>query len=207
MLSQFDMQLQVDGVDKTVDVDFIMTGVGLDAGGDITFLTRMVGGERVMRRRNMGFSRATDFQQLGDLQSSTLNNDQDAPVMMLQQLNDDVGRSLKLPLSSTASAQILTIDPLKPLAGNAAGDAIEFGDTELTGDMLLRPNLASDTPSYGSTLVTHTRASGAGYARTQKARNDDIVPLFDFIAPGNHANILAGTDLNDHATEVQAALN
>lgn len=145
VLHKSHLQVTVDGVGKTVDVDFTVSGVGLDAGGDITFLTPMVGGERVMRRRWMPFERSNDFQNLGDLRSATLNNDQDAPVMMLQQLRESDALSIKLPADSTASGQLPAIQPLRPLVGNAAGDGFEFGDTTLTGDMLLRPNLAAAT--------------------------------------------------------------
>lgn len=153
VLSKFDMEVQVDGVVKTVDVDYTLTGVGLDAGGDITFLTPMVGGESVLRRRAMSYERANDFQQLGDLRSQTLNNDQDAPVMMIQQLAEVLARCLQLPADSTSSAQLPAIQALRPLLGNAAGTGFEFGDTTLTGDMLLRPNLASEDPTYGAALV------------------------------------------------------
>lgn len=148
VLSKFDMEVQVDGVTKTVDVDYTLTGVGLDAGGDITFLAPLAGGETVMRRRAMSYERANDFQQLGDLRSPTLNNDQDAPIMMIQQVADDVGRSIKLPVSSTGSGDVSNFVPLAPLVVRADGNGIEGGDTALTGDMLLRPNLAA--PDGGS---------------------------------------------------------
>lgn len=86
IITDTDLMVSVDGVAKTVDVDFTLTGVGSDTGGDVTFLTPLVGGESVVRRRNMAFQRLTDFQTLGDLRADTLNNDQDAPVLMIQQL-------------------------------------------------------------------------------------------------------------------------
>ncbi|WP_313495472.1 hypothetical protein [Pseudoxanthomonas mexicana] len=166
VLSKFDMEVQVDGVTKTVDVDYTLTGVGLDSGGDITFVTPMGGGETVMRRRAMAYERSNDFQQLGDLRSPTLNNDQDAPIMMIQQVADAVSRSLTLPPSSTASAQLTDIQALKPLVGNAAGTAFEFGDTELTGDMLLRPNLASADSGNGADLVAAPDTVAPAYLKT-----------------------------------------
>lgn len=156
VLLQSDLYVEVDGVEKVADVDFTVTGVGDDAGGDITFIVPMVGGERVIRKREMAFQRLTDFQQLGDLRSSTLNNDQDAPILMIQQVNEEVSRSVRLPAAYSAGVSLLLPAPvaLSPLVWNAAGTALENGSTTMTGDMLLRGNLAdASTPGYGARLV------------------------------------------------------
>src|SRR3546814_10413920 len=67
----------------------------------------MAGGEVVMRRRNMAYQRQTDYQHLGDFRTPTLNNDQDAPFMMLQQQAEEIGRAMKLaPDSVGISSQL-----------------------------------------------------------------------------------------------------
>lgn len=76
----------VNGVVKTVDVDYTVSNVGNNSGGDVVFTAPLSGGQEVIRKRDMPFERLTDYQHLGDLRSPTLNNDQDAPVMMIQQL-------------------------------------------------------------------------------------------------------------------------
>ena len=88
ILLESDILVQVNGDVKALGVDYTVAGAGVDSGGSITFLTPMIGGETVIRRRAMKYDRLTDFQNLGDLRSATLNNDQDAPVMMIQQLAD-----------------------------------------------------------------------------------------------------------------------
>jgi hypothetical protein len=90
VVDQGDMLVQVNGVTKAIGVDFTVSGVGIGTGGNITFLTPLAGGEKVLRKRNMIYQRTTDYQNLGDLRSPTLNNDQDAPVMMIQQLAADM---------------------------------------------------------------------------------------------------------------------
>src|SRR5690606_35138378 len=80
-----DLLVRVNGVTKSLGVHYTVDGVGQDSGGNITFLTPMAGGESVMRRRDMEFTRGTDYQNLGDLRSATLNNDQDEPILMIQQ--------------------------------------------------------------------------------------------------------------------------
>jgi len=207
VLSKFDLLVQVDGIAKVVDTDFTVTGVGLDAGGDITFLAPMSGGEKVMRRRNMAFERATDYQSLGDLRSPTLNNDQDAPVMMLQQLAESDARSVKLPADSTASGQLEEIQPLMPLIGNVDGTGFQFGDTTLTGDMALRPALADpSTPGYGASLVAFKQAGIGAFGRTVASKEAESVSVLDYIDPARHAAIAAGTDANATQEGFNAAL-
>lgn len=155
-----DLLVTVDGVAKTLNVDYTVDGVGLDAGGNVTFLAALAGGETVMRKRNMAFVRTTDFQSLGDLRSSTLNNDQDAAVLMAQQIAEQQDRALTIPPESTANGTLPMPAALKPLVWNADGTAIENGDTTLTGDLLLRSNLASATGGKGASLVAVQDADG-----------------------------------------------
>ncbi|MCW0370283.1 glycoside hydrolase family 55 protein [Xanthomonas sacchari] len=159
ILADTDLQVQVNGVTKSLGVHYAVSGVGTEGGGQIVFTTAMAGGETVMRRRLMPLVRTNDFQYLGDLRSFTLNNDQDAPIMMLQQLEDDIGRSLKLPPSSTGTGDIAQLTPLAPLVVSADGQGVESGSTQLTGDMLLRPNLANGA-QYGARLLSYAPSGG-----------------------------------------------
>jgi hypothetical protein len=56
----------------------------------------------VIRRRNMALVRTTDYQAQGELPADVLNDDQDAPVLMLQQVQEQVDRSIKAPLGEGA---------------------------------------------------------------------------------------------------------
>lgn len=178
--NQDQIQVQVNGVDRQVGVHFTVSGVGSPTGGDITFLTPLIGGELVMRRRKMRFERQTDYQNLGDLRSPTLNNDQDDPVMMIQQLADDTNRSLKLPLSTTGNGEIGAMTPLGPLVVSADGNGVEVGSTTLTGDMLLRPNLADASAGKGAALVAFKAAQAGGATRPVSGKLADRINVRDF---------------------------
>lgn len=94
IIASADLLVQVDGADKTLGVDYTVSDVGVDVGGNVTFVVPMVGGETVLRRSDMPYKRDTDYQNLGDLRSDTLNNDQDAPILMIRQLGDGLSRAL-----------------------------------------------------------------------------------------------------------------
>ena len=78
----------VNGLPRTLGVHYTVSGVGNAAGGNITFMEPPPAGAKVDRRRAMPFIRLTDYQNLGDLLAATLNDDQDSPVLMIQQLAD-----------------------------------------------------------------------------------------------------------------------
>ena len=103
ILADTDLLVQVDGVTKTLTTDYTVSGVGSDTGGNVTFVTALTAGRTVLRQRNMPYARLTDFQNLGDLRAATLNNDQDAPVLMIQQLSTALGDAAQLS-NSTPSA-------------------------------------------------------------------------------------------------------
>ncbi len=198
ILSKNDLLVQVDGVTKVVDVDFTVDGVAEDAGGDITFLTPLVGGEKVMRKRNMAFERSTDFQSLGDLRSSTLNNDQDLPVLLIQQVDEQVGRALGLPADSEASAALPA-----PVAGgvpmvNDAEDGFAWAmwgtnpealaSLAMSGGAALVgfpgghtvADLASTDPGKGPALVGFKQAGTGAVSRTVEDKARELVSVADF---------------------------
>lgn len=97
ILRDADLEVLVDGVVKTLTTDYTVSGAGVDAGGDVTFVTAPATSTTVVRRRNMQFLRSADYQYQGDLPNTVLNPDLDAPVMMAQQLQEQVDRSVRGP--------------------------------------------------------------------------------------------------------------
>ena len=93
-----DLEVSVDGVVKTLTTDYSVSGAGDDNGGNVTFVVAPPDQSRVVRRRNMAFTRTTDYQFQGELPTDVLNDDQDAPILMLQQLKEGLDRSLRFPV-------------------------------------------------------------------------------------------------------------
>lgn len=89
LLAAADLLVTVNGLPRTLGTHYTVTGVGNAGGGDVVFITPPTSSALVVRKRNMPYIRATNYLNLGDLLAATLNDDQDAPVMMLQQLAAD----------------------------------------------------------------------------------------------------------------------
>lgn len=104
ILQEADLQVLVDGVEQTLTTHYTISGVGVDGGGNVTFVTAPANGTTVVRRRDMALERTgTDYQYQGEIPADVLNDDQDAPILMLQQLQEQINRALRLPAGETAA--------------------------------------------------------------------------------------------------------
>lgn len=119
ILAAADLEVSVAGVVKTQGVDYTLTGIGSGSGGNVTFTVAPANGAQVIRRRNMALTRTIDYQNNGDLLAAVLNPDNDAPVMMAQQLQEQANRSIKFPLGDSAGATL-------PDAATRAGMSLAF---------------------------------------------------------------------------------
>ena len=107
LLAQADIEVTVDGVVKTLTTDYTVSGVGVDGGGNVTFVTAPANGTTVVLHRAMAYKRDIDYQENGDLPAATLDEDIDRTVMLVQQLRAALLRSVKLPVGTTVE-QVLT---------------------------------------------------------------------------------------------------
>lgn len=104
---------------KVAGTHYNVTGTLTDgwypAGGNVVFTAGNTPGsnERVTIARVVAFTQETDFVENGELRADTLEKLADKLVMLSQQLNEGVGRAVKLPLSST----LTNLEIPNPVAG------------------------------------------------------------------------------------------
>lgn len=81
----------------TLTANYTVTGAGNVAGvtRKITLTSGAAQGDKIVIRRNEPFARTTDIQEQGDFLSVTYNDEQDLVIMLLQQVNELVGRSIE----------------------------------------------------------------------------------------------------------------
>lgn len=183
--------------DNAPAVGYTLTGVGDDAGGDVVFAVPPPDGVTVVRYRDMAYARSTDFQDNGDLLADTLNDDQDAPVLMIQQLASVVDRAFVLPPGSNPPVLPSPLTPLFYWRNNAAGDGVEFVDLS-AGDSSLALAAALAAPS-GSALVGFIQAGTGAVPRTAQDE------LRERVSPTQYGAV--GDDVTDDTLAFQRALN
>ena len=167
LLSADDLQVTLDGVALTAG--FTVSGVGSVVGGNVTFSVAPVSGTLILRRK-MSLSRLVDYVEAGDLLAATLNLDLDRIWMVLQGLEADSSRSIKLP-EETLTAQEITED-----AATRASKLLGFDVAGNVATMDLFDPAALIVTAYIESLLA---AGSASTARTvlAAAADSDVVKL------------------------------
>jgi hypothetical protein len=166
ILDEADIAVYVDGVLKTLGVDYTVSGVGADTGGDITFLAAPGNTLSVSLVREMEVVRSTDYQQQGDFNAGTVNPDFDRAILLLQDVQTQLGRSIRTPADEVGT--IPTLPSIDDRAGlfmgfDANGQPIPLSGTG--NDAALRVDLAKTTVgSDGSRLVGYRRSEAGSVA-------------------------------------------
>lgn len=174
VLAVADLEVSVDGVVKTYPTDYSVSGVGSGSGGNVTFVVAPANGAEIIRRRNMELVRTTDYQDNGDLLADVLNPDQDAPVMMAQQIQEQVDRSLKFPLGDSAEAALPSLAERaeKGLGFDADGNLVAF-DVDAVGVAAAvaaaAASAATAATQAGVATGAATTATGAATTATTQA--------------------------------------
>lgn len=193
-----DLEVSVDGVVKTLATDYTVSGAGVDAGGDVTFVVAPANGATVVRRRNMQFLRSSDYQYQGDLPSAVLNPDLDAPILMLQQIKEQVDRSLRAPAGETWSELVAAADRLDrfPVFDAATGE-VEL--STVTQTQVASAVAAAYAAGATADAVTFLQAGTGAVSRSIQSKARDSVSVADFGAVGD--------GVTDDTAAIQAAID
>lgn len=107
-----DLVVDVDGVTQALDSDYTVDGEGEDTGGDVTFLSGLTAGDIVTIYRDIAIERTTDIQQNGRWASVSINDELDRMTLVDQQLESNIERCLRLPITAAATAAQTLMSPL-----------------------------------------------------------------------------------------------
>lgn len=181
IISEADIEVTVDGVAKTLNVDYTVSGVGNEAGGNVTMTAAPANLASVVRRRNMALVRTTDYQDQGEMPAETLDNDFDAAVLMIQQVDEQIGRAM------TAPASLAGFDGQLPapignyiLGIKPDGSGFQYYGPAESG--LLTAALAS---ASGASIVGYLPSGTGAVAATVQAKLRERVSVNDFGAKGD----------------------
>ena len=130
-----DLVVIQEGTTLTEGTDYTVSGVGDEDGGDVTLTTGATTGDTITIYRDIALERLVDYQDSGDFLASDVNDDFDRQLFMIQQLNRDVQRALRVSQDDEiASTQIgdLNTRANKLLAFDANGELTYQASTTLS---------------------------------------------------------------------------
>ena len=171
---------------QTLTTNYTVTGAGVSSGGTVTMLVAPAASTTLTILRNADATQETDIVPNDRLPAEALETALDKATMLIQQLDEEAGRSLKFPASDAAmSAQL-------PVSSARAGKYLGFDATGLP--------VVADGPAtpYSAVDVTYLAGGSGATLRSVATKLQDAVSVKDFGAVGNGV-------AND-TTAVQAAL-
>ena len=184
IISEADIEVTVDGVVKTLNVDYTVSGVGNEAGGNVTMTAAPANLASVVRRRNMALVRTTDYQDQGEMPAATLDNDFDSAVLMIQQVDEQIGRAVTVPAGVSGFDGQLP-DPVSSmfLRINSAADGFDLVSEVTPGALTVTPfieTLLNDTDATAARVTLGAQVAGSYQAAGSYAAsgaNNDITSL------------------------------
>lgn len=123
LLDEADIVVTVDGVIKTLNIDYTVTGIEVEVGGSVVFAVAPAAAAAIALVRQVVIDRQTDYQYAGDFQSPVVNRDFDRVVMMVQDANLVLDSTIRFPAGDAESGVLpdAATRALKGLAFDADG--------------------------------------------------------------------------------------
>lgn len=160
--SQLDVFLVEGGVATLVPTNqYQIKNLGRSGGTRVIMDTAPTSLQVLLLLRTVAFDQPTDITNQGAFLPETLEKAFDYEVMQIQQVADGVSRSLKAADTVVGfNAELPPWQPGAPLIWDYVENRLSNGDPIGTGDLLLRPDLASSAVGKGASLVVYRRQDG-----------------------------------------------
>ena len=120
-----DLLVYVDGVLQTLTTHYTVSGAGLTAGGNVTFVTAPANLAAVVIIRNVANTQQIDYPPGGAFPAASTEDGLDRRTIISQQLTSDLSRALRIPVTDSP------IDTTLPAASVRANMVLGFGATGL----------------------------------------------------------------------------
>jgi len=194
-----DLEVYVDGTKQVLSTGYTVSGAGQSAGGSVTFAAAPDDGAAILLLRRLTIARTSDFQASGEFRAKVINDELDFQTAVLQQINDDLGRTVRLQRTDAAASLEL------PDAATRAACALTFdgdGNADVTplGEIGVLAVISSSTPSPAS-------ATGSAGVSTELSAADHSHPLPSLADLGiaTEGEAVAGTDNTKAMTPLRTA--
>lgn len=193
-----DLQVFVDGARLTEG--FTVSGAGRSEGGTVIFVDPPRSGSVITLRRRLRIERVSDFQESGELRARVLNDELDYQTAALQQLADDLTRTVQteptdfggplvLPPRSARASRLLGFDAggsIQLYPAEAGGGQVLFRQDgagavlRTAQDKLADALSAADFGTVGDGVADDTEALAAAFAAAGALQRSLLIPAGTF---------------------------
>lgn len=199
------------GVETTLSLaaDYAVSGAGSDAGGNVTTVATYAAGNTLLLKRQLDILQETDYINGSAFNAESHEDALDRGIMISQQLDEELGRTLKVKISSSVTG-LEVPDPAanKYLKWNAGATALENADLVALGDLTAHANSASPHAQWYANntatgpVILATAADAAAGSNASKAMTpaalaalwqyeELFVPAGAFVSPSTNGATLS----------------
>lgn len=157
---------------KTLTADYTVSGAGNPSGGTVTMNVAPTSGATLVIVRNVPLTQETDYQANDDFPAESHERALDKLTMEVQQLQEQVDRSAKLPVTNPTDADALVADivRLADSADNIDTVANNIVDVNKTGDNIVNVNTVGNN-------ITNVNTTAANIANVNAVGSDLLEPV------------------------------
>jgi hypothetical protein len=178
---------------KTITTHYTVSGAGNANGGSVTFLTAPVTGETVVLIRNVPQTQAIDYIANDPFPAETHEEGLDRATMTIQQMQEEINRSIKLSKTNTITSTEFTV-----AAADRANKILAF---DSTGEI-------SVTQELGTYKGTDTTVTTVAYVQRDIVKSTSATQLNNvYICVGDSVvgDLLTDTDHFDLLVDAYSA--
>lgn len=198
-----DLTVLVDGV---VVSNYTVAGAGADAGGTITFTSGLTVGSIVTIYRQTAIARTSDYEVGARFSSATVNDDLDTLIVIAQEIDSRVDRSIKTAITDMTTEADLTL----PVVADRLGKYMYFdatGKVAASSGTGADAGLRTDLASGASAAAILVNSTGLRYLQTTAESAASITPSTYYWPPGDIRRYGAvGDDSTDNTTAISNAI-
>lgn len=197
-------ELEVYKVNKTTQVATLQTltthyTVSINTiteGGTVTFVTAPTSNEEAFIRRVLARTQLTDIPNVGSLRETQLENQFDREVMILQELEEELSRTVKLPTTSALdSIEFPEPEADKVLAWNDTEDGLENVTNPATAATEAAASAAAAASSASAASSSATSAASSASAASSSASSASASAAAAAASAASAENTLAITQV------------
>lgn len=183
----------------TPGVDYTVSGVGDEAGGNVTYPISgdpLTTGEKLTNWRVPAILQGTDFQNQGGFHAETHEDSFDLATMISQYINEFVQRALALSVSDESGASLVIPGPEagKVLGWNSIPDAlINLDPGSVSLALPASDSIIADMINAAGTQATLTKLLSGNTAIWQKGADVASAAILPLLSDGNSVDV-TGTD-------------
>jgi len=173
VISQTDLAVYKNSTKLTLTTNYTVTIDGATGTGSVTLVVAATGADQIVIIGARAIERTTDFVTAGDLKASSLNEQLDASIIMIQQLAEENRRTLKAPQYDPAAVEdggILNM--VLPAKATRASKLLSF-DTDGNPATTLTAGDISSAQSY-ATAAAASAASATSSATSAASSYDSF---------------------------------